>query len=146
MTQCVNIKILFFFSISGRITHEFNFTKKRMLGTNIYSRLVIHWNISYPVKGHPPGKGLYIAFSRSRFDFDTGGTHEIYDFVVPHRDYNGIELYFHDPYEVITEQTLVRHVRGQSKFSVIPKIHTIDTTMSDFYVQEYAIKRIRSCS
>lgn len=133
-----NIQNNIFYHFFNRVTRDFEFTNQKKLGTNLFSYLDYDRNVSYPVKGHPPGKGLYIGFNRERSDFEIG-SHEIYEFVVPHRDYNGIELYFHDPYEVISEQTTVRHVKetAVTKFSVNPKILIADTSIADVYVQEY---------
>lgn len=68
------------------------------------------------------------------------GLHEVYEFAVPKRDYNGIELYFHDPHEVIGKHVTVRHVKetAVTKFSVYPKILNVDTSMADFHIHEYA--------
>ena len=118
-----------------------------MLGTSLSSLDDFNWKSPYPVKGRPPGKGLLIGFNRDRSEFFMDGF-DIYDHTVPKKLYSGIKLYFHDPYEVISEHATVRQGKENAvmKFHIIPKISTVDDSMADIDVLEYAITINIFCS
>lgn len=101
-----------------------------MLGTSFFRNDVYNLSVSYPVKGSPPGRGLYIGFNLARH-IEPFGLVFILDYIVPWEDYDGIAVYFHDPYDVISETTIIRHTKERSnvKFSIIPRISTIDKSI-----------------
>lgn len=107
-----------------------------MLGTNIYKRDVFKLKLPYPVKAHPPGKGLYIGFNELQFP-DYQAVY-IFDHVVPKRVYDGLKIYVHDPYEVVSDNALVRHAkqRSSSKYSIVPKVTIVDESVADFDIKE----------
>ena len=108
-----------------------------MLGTSFFRNDVYNLRLPYPVKAHPPGRGLFIGFNLHRFE-DGIRFFEVLDYVVPKRDYNGIKIYFHGPYEVMSKHSIVRHAKEKSyiKFSIIPKISKIDDSMKNVDVPE----------
>jgi hypothetical protein len=98
---------------------------------------IYNLRLPYPVHGPPPGRGLFIGFNIDRLD-DSHRLFNILEYVVPRRDYNGIKVYFHDPFEVISEHAIVRHAKERSyiKFSILPKISTIDDSMRGVHINE----------
>jgi len=108
-----------------------------MLGTMFFRNDVYKLRLSYPVQGHPPGRGLFIGFNLDRYE-ELMRFFNIFKHVVPKRVYNGIKLYFHDPYEVISDHAIVRHAKERSyiKFAVLPKISTSDDSMRSVHLNE----------
>lgn len=120
-----------------RISQDFNFTNQKMLGTSFFRNDVYNLKLPYPVKGIPPGRGLFLGFNLARIQAPIGFFY-ILDHVVPRQDYNGIKLYFHDPYDVISQQTIARHAKERTniKFSVTPRVSTIHNSMINVHINK----------
>ena len=58
----------------------------------------------------------------------------ILDDAIPERSYNGLKLWFHDPFEMLHDKSVNLQARNKCYFKILitPKVSKIDTSIMDF--------------
>ncbi|CAG9805270.1 unnamed protein product [Chironomus riparius] len=117
---------------------DFNYMNVTMLGTE--RRRVSNYKLemSYPIKAQNPGKGLHLGFS----EMQKYQIYKVYsDYLndsIPNKDYDGLKLWFHDAFEVLSHDSINLQVRlpSYSKITIVPKILKVDDSMMDFKLED----------
>lgn len=130
--------MVFIFKFQYSTSSDFNYTNVTMLGTE--RRRVSNYKLemSYPIKAQNPGKGLHLGFS----EMQKYQIYKVYsDYLndsIPNKDYDGLKLWFHDAFEVLSDDSINLQVRlpSYSKITIVPKILKVDDSMMDFKLEE----------
>ncbi|XP_070509997.1 pickpocket protein 28-like [Chironomus tepperi] len=122
----------------GRTSNDFAYTKATMLGTERSRVSNYRLKMKYPLKAQNPGKGLHLGFTEmQRYQYVKVFSDYMND-SIPTKDYNGLKIWFHDAFEVLSDDSVNIQLRDESysRVLIIPRILKVDDSMMDFELEE----------